>query len=263
MAARDGGAEGRWPSTFSWPAWADIPLGLAVVLVADAGLLGDASATVWVAVGVAAVAVALRRRAPFGALGVALADQLIVVVLDGLASSAAFAAILVLMFTIAGHAPARRAAAANLAATGVLAVTLVIAGAALADLVALLVFAAAAAGAALPVRSARRQAEQLQLLVSRLERERDARARLATLEERARIARELHDSVAHAVSVMVLQAGAAEAVLDEHSDQALEAARAVEAHGRAALRELRVLLGVLQDEDAPRAPQPGLGSSTS
>ena len=85
------------------------------------------------------------------------------------------------------------------------------------------------------VRASRRQADRLRLLTERLERERDARVRLALIEEHTRIARELHDSIAHAVSVMVLQAGAAEQVLDSAPDRAREAIRAVQAVGRQAL----------------------------
>jgi hypothetical protein len=91
-------------------------------------------------------------------------------------------------------------------------------------------------------------------------RERDARARLAVLDERAWIPRELRDSVAHTVSVMVLQAGGAEQVLASAPDRARTAARAVETKGRDALGELHELLGVLHDDDdtSPRAPQPSL-----
>jgi signal transduction histidine kinase len=209
---------------------------------------------------VAAVAVALRRRVPFTALGIALGDQLAAIALPGaLAVTAPFAAILVSLYTLAAHAPLRRAAAAAGIAALTLAPMVLATGPAI-DLVALTIMLGAAGAAGLPGRAARRQTAPLERLASRLERERDARARLATLEERARIARELHDSVAHAVSVMVLQAGAAEAVLDDDRERALEATRAIERHGRAALEELRALLGVLGDaaSPGPRAPQPSL-----
>ena len=81
-------------------------------------------------------------------------------------------------------------------------------------------------------RASRRQADRLRLLTARLERERDARVRLALIEEHTRIARELHDSIAHAVSVMVLQAGAAEQVLDSAPERAREAIQAVQGSGR-------------------------------
>jgi signal transduction histidine kinase len=92
------------------------------------------------------------------------------------------------------------------------------------------------------------------------ERERDVAAREAVVAERTRIARELHDVVAHSVSVMVVQAQAGPRLLAAPED-AREVFRSIEAVGREALVELRRLLGVLRegDEDAATAPQPGLG----
>jgi signal transduction histidine kinase len=94
----------------------------------------------------------------------------------------------------------------------------------------------------------------------RAERERETAARTAVSEERARIARELHDVVAHSVSVMVLQAGAVRRLLRDEQVREREALDTVERTGREALLELRRLLGVLRtpDEGAELAPQPGL-----
>jgi signal transduction histidine kinase len=88
--------------------------------------------------------------------------------------------------------------------------------------------------------------------------ERDA-ARAAA-EERRRIAREMHDVVAHSVSVMVVQAGGARRILERDPRRAIEAATRIEDVGRAALTEMRRLLGVLHhgDEESDRAPQPTL-----
>jgi signal transduction histidine kinase len=93
------------------------------------------------------------------------------------------------------------------------------------------------------------------------ERERDLTAREAIASERARIARELHDVVAHSVSVMVVQAQAGPRLLTD-PEQASGVFSSIEATGREALVELRRLLGVLRsgDEHAATAPQPGLGS---
>jgi signal transduction histidine kinase len=120
----------------------------------------------------------------------------------------------------------------------------------------------------LPLGAARafRNHEQLAaLLVERaaqLEVQRDERARLAVAEERERIAAELHDVVAHGVSAMVVQASAARRLVTGHGDTpvAHEAIAEVEASGRAALDELRRLLGVLRrgDEALALAPQPSL-----
>jgi signal transduction histidine kinase len=88
----------------------------------------------------------------------------------------------------------------------------------------------------------------------------EARARAAVAEERARIARELHDVVTHHVNLVVLQAMAASGQLDRHPERAREALRVIEHSGREALTEMRRLLGVLREEDAerPLGPQPGV-----
>jgi signal transduction histidine kinase len=95
---------------------------------------------------------------------------------------------------------------------------------------------------------------------AQLEREHAAEARRAVVEERTRIARELHDVVAHRVSLMTVQAGAAKTVAADDPEGALRAMHAVEKAGREALEELRHLLGVLRPEAEAEAlgPQPGL-----
>lgn len=111
------------------------------------------------------------------------------------------------------------------------------------------------------LRSRAEQAEAAEERAGRAERERTAAARIAVAEERARIARELHDVVAHAVSVMVLQAGAVRHQLPESRDEDREALREVEQTGRAALAEMRRVLGALRHDgdEVELAPQPGLG----
>ncbi|MGE5273490.1 MAG: sensor histidine kinase [Verrucomicrobiota bacterium] len=111
----------------------------------------------------------------------------------------------------------------------------------------------------------RERAEQVEAAEERAaqaERERDATARIAVAEERARIARELHDVVAHAVSVMVLQVGAVRHRLPGTLAEDEEALRGVEQTGRAALTEMRRLLGAMRrdGDDVELAPQPGLDS---
>jgi signal transduction histidine kinase len=95
-----------------------------------------------------------------------------------------------------------------------------------------------------------------------LETERDQQARIAVAEERARIARELHDVVAHAVSVMVVQADGAAYAVHGQPELAERAVKTISSTGREALTELRRLLGVLRSEQAggERAPQPGTQS---
>jgi signal transduction histidine kinase len=94
------------------------------------------------------------------------------------------------------------------------------------------------------------------------ERERDVAAREAVVEERARIARELHDAVAHHVSVMVVQAGAERRTLEGSNAGTREVLETIERTGRSALTEMRRLLGMLRDEtDNPLHPQPGLADA--
>jgi signal transduction histidine kinase len=104
------------------------------------------------------------------------------------------------------------------------------------------------------------QAEAAETRATLAERERDAAARIAVAEERARIARELHDIVAHAVSVMVLQVGAVRHKLPDVLAEDRDALRSVEQAGRTALAEMRRLLAAMRhDGDGVElTPQPGL-----
>jgi signal transduction histidine kinase len=104
------------------------------------------------------------------------------------------------------------------------------------------------------------QAEAAELRATQAERERAAAARVAVAEERARIARELHDVVAHSVSIMVLQVGAIRHKLPEILAEDRDALRGVEQTGRAALSEMRRLLGAMRrdGDGVDLAPQPGV-----
>jgi signal transduction histidine kinase len=107
---------------------------------------------------------------------------------------------------------------------------------------------------------AEREREAAEMRAILAEREREAAARVAVAEERARIARELHDIVAHAVSVMVLQVGAVRHKLPQPLEEDKEALGRVELAGRTALADMRRLLGAMRrDGDGlDLAPQPGL-----
>lgn len=114
-------------------------------------------------------------------------------------------------------------------------------------------------GAGVAVRRMRQRASHLEGRVGLLARERDEKAQAAAAEERARIARELHDVVAHSVSTMVLQTSGARQVLHSHVDEAEESLRSAEITGRQALRELRRLLGILRTDGQPSLdPTPGV-----
>jgi signal transduction histidine kinase len=101
--------------------------------------------------------------------------------------------------------------------------------------------------------------DELEEKAARLEREREANIKRAAAEEQARISRELHDVIAHNVSVMTVQAAAARDVFDADPSRAREALASIESTGRAALTELRRLLSAVRDGGQPElAPQPGL-----
>jgi signal transduction histidine kinase len=115
------------------------------------------------------------------------------------------------------------------------------------------------AGMALRERAGYAQAAEQR--AARAEQERDAAAGVAAAEERTRIARELHDTIAHAVSVMVLQAGAVRHKLPEAHAEHKNALRDVEQTGRTALSDMRLLLDAMRDSGdhgSELAPQPGL-----
>ena len=95
---------------------------------------------------------------------------------------------------------------------------------------------------------------------SLLEREQDLQAREAVVAERERIARELHDVIAHDVSLMVIQAGAAKRVISDLPAEASEALSLIQDSGRRAVDELYLLLGMLRDDGQGIKPQRGLAA---
>ena len=110
------------------------------------------------------------------------------------------------------------------------------------------------------LRRERSRTAQLQELATQLEAERERRTLDAVAAERGRIARELHDSVAHAISVIAVQADAASKLLRRDPDRAREPLETIQATARAALAEMRETVGVLRDsrERAPLGPQRGV-----
>ena len=107
---------------------------------------------------------------------------------------------------------------------------------------------------------------ELRARAERLEREREEEARRAVTEERLRIARELHDVIAHSMSVIAVQSAVGNHVIDTQPAEARQALAAIEATSRSALTEMRRLLGVLRQEGEPRgslAPAPGLADLAS
>jgi signal transduction histidine kinase len=213
----------------------------------------------------AGLAVAVRRRAPLGAVclffGAMLALQVQFGGVDDLAVG--FFGLLFVPYGAGAFADGRRSViglAVSLA--GYLAVTLLM-DSAPADFLfgGAVVSASWVAGRAVRVRV--QLAGELHEAAQRAEEARDEEALRAVTEERRRIAREMHDVVAHSVSVMVVQAGGARRILERDPERAVQAARHIEDTGRAALVEMRRLLGVLhhdEDEHAARAPQPTMSA---
>jgi len=227
---------------------------------------GQHANTVWtylLAVGLSAP-YAVHRRHPMIALTVLLA-ALLAFALGGYAAFPGVSAF-ALLFGIALHADRRQALTALLATAAALTVAVLVQPSGIVDRASLISTALATlvcwlGGQNLRQRRARWAALRAQN--ARLEREREERARRAVTEERLRIARELHDVVAHAMSVIAVQSGVANHLIDTQPGTAREALAAIESTSRSALVEMRQLLGVLRHDDgdtgAPAlAPAPGL-----
>jgi signal transduction histidine kinase len=214
-----------------------------------------------------AVPLAWRRRAPTAVFALVLASvALQVTLIDGARSDQPpfqhWIALLVAFYSLGAHAERRRALVAGALGGGAFLagdlVDLASGGAGLEDTMPAWFMLAAAYGVGFALRGQRLQSTLLAHRAERLEREREEKARLAVAEERVRIARELHDIVAHAISVVVVQAQAGQRVLEGEQASAREALGSIETTGRQALVEMRRLLGILRKDDqelalAPRA----------
>ena len=205
-----------------------------------------------------------RRRFPFP---VALACGVLTTVhgLSDVPDPAVFFAGLVALYSVAAHGSRRLALAA--AGTAAVAISLsTVVDRAAADLEDFTIPALTFATAWLlgdGARSRRLAAARAEDRAASVERTRAAEARQAVVEERNRIAREMHDVLAHSVSMMVVQAEAGPVVVQRDPARAIQAFDAISATGKSALTELRRLLGVLRDDTAtPLAPQSGLAQVT-
>ncbi|MGZ6674389.1 MAG: histidine kinase dimerization/phosphoacceptor domain-containing protein, partial [Solirubrobacteraceae bacterium] len=196
-------------------------------------------------------AMAWRSTAPLAALVAVAAGTLGLSAVDTPPETLASTSILVaiLSFAIGAHLPRRRAQAGL---TGVLALVAVVTALGpdqtVGDVVFPVVLFSGCWALGRVGRGRARLTAELTARTEQLERERTERERDAVARERVRIARELHDVVAHSVSVMVVQAGAARRVLDRDPDASVRALGAVEATGREALTEMRRLLGILRPD---------------
>jgi signal transduction histidine kinase len=250
----------------------------AVALVLAGVGLADAFAThfaepVWAAAVVTLLVflpLGLRRRFPFAVLATVLAASLVLELALGDPANSkqlgfeVFLAWLIVSYSTGAHAEGRRhrvAVALALVASAVWVAVSLVLGASNENTVPSVFFGAVAWLGGRAMRRRQQLVEALGDRAQQLERERDERVRALVAEERARIARELHDVVAHSVSVMVVQAQAGPRLLAA-PDEAVTAFESIEASGREALVELRRLLGILRTGDKQLAigPQPGLGS---
>ncbi|MGI8331881.1 sensor histidine kinase [Actinomadura scrupuli] len=223
-------------------------------------------ATMVAIVAVVMMALAFRQRFPVAVLLVVVGGNVLITALRYGPTVAEVLAFVIAVYTIAAH---RALAVSSICGALALVSFTVMELASPGDMssVAVVTNAALIAGVwwlGRSLRLRRAYLAELEYRAERLERARDSDARTARVEERSRIARELHDVVAHHVSVMTVQAGAARRILDKDPDSAREAMTTIEEVGRTTLDEMRRIVGVLRTERDTRAagpelsPQPGV-----
>jgi signal transduction histidine kinase len=253
----------RWVAGAEWRTlvtWAPV---VAVAVMSQAGIGLESAwsgSDAGLALTSALLAGPLLVRATRPLLTAALVGGALVVQvqLGGSLHFASFIAVLTASYAVGRHAAGRRTA---------MGVVMLLLGVVVAmrsslpedadELVFPLFYVSAAAVLGSVVRRQARQAAELRGLNEALVRERDALDRLVIATERLRLARELHDVVAHTLTVAVIQAEACEEAVADDPERAREAARQVQAAGRRGLADLRGLVRVLRDAGAP-ADDPGL-----
>ena len=236
-------------------------LGLVTVFVQDLrDGMNEPTALAVLTVAVTCLPLAVRRRAPLAAL-TASTLALLVHVLADFPEGALPVATVLLTYSVAAWSPLREAVVGLV----VVDATLIVLG--LADTAGLdtaavlgnLAFFGVAWALGIAVRARRESMEsRVRELEERAKVERQSTAR-ALAEQRLEIAQELHDVVAHSMSVIAVQAGVGAHVLDDRPDEARAALEAISATSRGALTEMRRLLSVLRDADGERSHQPAPG----
>src|SRR4051794_12000830 len=243
-------------------------VGLTAVLILELSLGSNITGPFWANYllgSLATLAVAWRRPWPVWALAVQLVAVLISTAAGGdLAENpfAPFLAVIVVMYGVGSYAP--RGWSRFGVSIGVIGMALInVVGDSSSDpgayigTILLAVLLPWAAGRA--AKEWAQRALELERVNAALKAEQEQRSLLAVADERSRIARELHDVVAHSISVMVVQAEGAKRMMDRDPRRAKAALEQIEGTGRAALVEMRRLLGVLRKdgESTVRTPQPG------
>lgn len=246
-----------------------IALGLAAIMLIELWTLRDEASTAdvgWSA-GFALVQtlpLALRRRYPFTVFAVIGVASILYDVLNLRPDpdTDLFASLLSI-YSVSAYASRRRAVAAAVILVAVLVVLNAPPITDEEDFASLLTQFALIGGAWVVGQNTRYRRREAELLAERaraIERERLERDRIAALEERDRLAREIHDVIAHSVSVIAVQAGAARSIAEQRPDRAREALASIERVSRETMVELRRALGTMRPpaETAELAPAPGL-----
>jgi signal transduction histidine kinase len=258
LARRLGGVDSRW--------W-DLLLAAVVVTAGEIELFtrqDDVSALGCLGVGAAYATIAWRRRRPLlmGIVMFGLWVTMSALVVNVEPLNVPLVAVLVVSYAMGRNTNgAAVPVSLGVVVAGLLGIVATMEDQVLTDFVFPTAFGVIAWVAGRSVRTRSQLTEELHEAAVRAEEAHDAELARAAAEERRRIAREMHDVVAHSVSVMVVQAGGARRILEHDPDRAVEAARHIEETGRAALVEMRRLLGVLhhgEDGAADRAPAPGM-----
>ncbi|MFD5626216.1 MULTISPECIES: sensor histidine kinase [unclassified Streptomyces] len=211
-----------------------------------------------------AAVLVFRRRAPITVLAATSAVSLVELVVGDPRAPVAMSAV-VALFTVASATDRHTAWRLGLVTMTVLTAAAMLAGPLpwyAQENLGIFAWTGMAAAAGDAVRSRRAFVDAIRERAERAERTREEEARRRVAEERLRIARDLHDVVAHHIALVNVQAGVAAHVMDKRPDQAKEALAHVRDASRSALNELRATVGLLRqtgDPEAPTEPAPGLG----
>ncbi|SDX91001.1 Histidine kinase [Modestobacter sp. DSM 44400] len=252
----------RW--TAAHPRLVDATLAAAVLFLALPGQSrgdrggGTADAGTLALLAVAAIALVLRRSHPLGVWAVALLAGVAAVLHGGGGPTLALLTFLAL-YTVGSRAPLRSTVLATAASTAAYAVAMAVAEGAWLDehgdspALSILAFSGAAAAVGVAVRSQRSALEAAEARARQAELTREEEAERRVTDERVRIARELHDIVAHHISVINVQAGVARHLLTTRPEQALLALGLVRDASKTVLTEMSAVVGLLRtDEEAGR-----------
>ena len=250
--------ERRAPSALDW--LVAFALGIIALLELQSGVFPGPVGVAAAAQLAAIVPVAFRRVAPLAAIAISTAAILTSGVAYGLNNSAAdVATLLLLVYSVGRHTEGRRLLTGALFALLFAAEPSIAGQTEPSEWVVNFIIAGGTLGLGVALRVQTERSIALAVAADRARRMQEATAQAAVHEERARIARELHDVVAHNVGLIVLQAGGARSVLTTNPERARTALRQVEETGRQTLTEMRHLVGILrEDEDEARQPLPRL-----